>query len=94
MADEWLTPFITNMLDPQGVYVENALSFQFEQSGFGSKNLLINLGSSTIYVLIYLMQMQALLVTMVISRLTKKTYSLQRTLEKGLLWNDSLRFLM
>lgn len=55
MADQWLTPFITKQLDPDSIFVEKGLNEFFEQSGFSSKNIIVNLGSTVIYIAFYLL---------------------------------------
>jgi hypothetical protein len=74
---------------------DTAINFQFSANGgYDSKQFLKNSGSSLIYIIVYLISWVSLLLFSVLSRWSTVFGSLKLKLEKSLMWNRSLGFLM
>ncbi len=101
-ADDWLTPFFQSFnVDSDGnSLTDQGLNQYFENSGFSSVHMLINLGSTTIYVLVFLGLMigHAVFKTIAFkfSRKSKENWvsKIRDWLGQKLYWSSLLRFII
>lgn len=56
MTNQWLVPYLTDKnIDDEGVSpIDNSHSIYFDTAGFSSSRMLLNLGSTLIYLLLFL----------------------------------------
>jgi hypothetical protein len=67
---------------------DKALSIEFENNGYQSKQFIKNAGSSLIFIMVYLMGWLILFIITIISKYTRKTWKIyQRKLKTILMWN-------
>ncbi len=75
-------------MDTDGVKNDKALSMEFENNGFQSKQFIKNAGSSLIFVMFYLFGWLILFVLTVISKFSSNILKIHQTkLKEFLMWN-------
>jgi hypothetical protein len=85
----WMDKFLNTIgLDIDGVKNDAALTIEFENNGFQSKQFIKNAGSSLIYILIYLLGWLTLLIFTIVSKYSTKIWQgYQKKLKSFFMWN-------
>ena len=73
---------------------DSALNSFFDENGFQSKSLMKNIGSTIIYLAIYILGFIFLAILEMFSKCTKRLDRAKNYMSESLMWNSTLRFIL
>ncbi|TNV73331.1 hypothetical protein FGO68_gene16603 [Halteria grandinella] len=94
MTDLWMTDKVQETLSLDEVEDDTPINSFFDDSGFGSQILLLNLGSTLVFLIVLMAQFVAVPALKVVGHWSNRARKLEQNLSRKLMWNGTIRFLI